>query len=391
MNFNEAVVEAFDAPRTCFILDSTIRNMSAMPGWDLTNDGVIDLARAAAACGVQMIEIDIVHGYMPSTKRLLGMFEAVAKQGLPFRLFGTANCTKRDIDDVVKAGGFGINLSERQAGQSGGDFANWREAAEYAQSRGLQVAANLPARLEQVSPHQAAEQINEMTPRPAYVGIHENNGSASPEAWRWAMKMIRAELIDEVPIVPHIHNNLGLGSATAAAAVTGGAKGIDLAMCAIGIHGGHAALEQVVVALELLYGVHTGIQLDQLNEYARVVRRVSGGVSMDVYGPIVGEGAFVLELEPFAEQVLLNREQARERVHPFVPSLVGAKNSVAWGANTLFGDATRVKLRQMGLPHADSDVTKVIEVMSAALAKKTRYPRLLSESEVEALARTVLA
>ena len=204
------------------------------------------------------------------------------------------------------------------------------------------------------------------------------------------MKKLRAGLIKDVPIVPHIHNMLGGGTMAAVAAVTGGAKGLDLAMNGIGIHCGFAALEEVVVILETLYGVETGIKLDKLREYSRVVAEVTG-IAVDRNKPIVGDHAFVVELDPFVKQVVEAREIGKERVHMIAPSLVGHENVVLWGANTVHGPATRAKLKAMGLRHDDRSVEKVISAIKKELEAKTEYPVYLTEPEVESLAREVLA
>jgi len=167
--------------------------------------------------------------------------------------------------------------------------------------------------------------------------------------------------------------------------VTGGARGIDVSMTGIAIHCGLAALEEVVTSLEMLYGIETNIDLSKLNEYAQVVTEETG-IPIHRNKPIVGEHAFICELESFVKAVLEAREHGQERVHPFAPSMVGAENLIVWGENTMNGPATEVKLRQMGYPSDEEAVGSVIEQMEEALAAKPGYPRFLQEAEVEQIA-----
>jgi isopropylmalate/homocitrate/citramalate synthase len=204
------------------------------------------------------------------------------------------------------------------------------------------------------------------------------------------MKKLRAGLIKDVPLIPHIHNMLGSATMAAVGAVTGGAQGLDLVMNGVASSCGLSALEEVVVILEVQYGVKTGIKLEKLQEYSQVVARVSG-VPVPSIKPIVGEHAFVVELEPFVKQVIEARERGEERVHAIAPSLVGHQNVVLWGANTIYGPATKAKLKTMGLPHDDAAVDKVLAGIKRELEAKTAYPAWLTEEEVEHLAQQLLA
>jgi isopropylmalate/homocitrate/citramalate synthase len=107
--------------------------------------------------------------------------------------------------------------------------------------------------------------------------------------------------------------------------------------------------------------------------------------------PIVGDHAFVVELETFVRHVVEARETGEERVHTIAPSLVGHENVVLWGENTIHGPATRAKLKAMGLPSDDGSVEQVVSAIKGELAAKTEYPLYLTEVEVESLARKALA
>lgn len=385
LNFAPEVTAGFELPERIFILDSTIRKMTGTPGCKWDNGGAVSIVDAANEVGVGVIEVNLVHGGMPPSKRVLSMFEAIAQRPRKYTLVGTASATKESIDAVVDAGADAVNIGGRNQ-------ARINEGAEYAKSRGLKVASTMGARLEHLPPVEAARRLNELFEvDPIYVGIHENTGATTPEAWRYAMKAIRKGLIKDIPIVPHIHNMLGGGAAAAIGAVTGGAQGLDVSMNGIAIHCGLAPLEDVVVMLEVLYGVDTGIDLSKLRDYSLTVVEATG-ISVHPNKSVVGDHAFICELEPFVRHVLQARETGEERVHPIAPSLVGHENLIVWGDNTTLVDgATEEKLRQMGLPQEKAAVRRVNDAIDAVLEQRTEYPLFLTELEVEELARHILA
>ncbi|MGQ0571225.1 MAG: hypothetical protein ACT4P5_17115 [Armatimonadota bacterium] len=385
LNFSEEVTREFDTPERIFVLDSTLRKMTGTPGCHWTVEGAVEIAAASDEVGVGVVEVNVVHGNQPPSKKILDMFAAVATLKRRFKLFGTAWLTKESIDDVIDRGADGVNFTR-------GDRAKFLELYEYARSRGVEVAMTMGGRIEHMPPAEAARCINQMLERDiAYVGIHENTGATTPEVWRYYMKQLRKDLIKDVAIVPHIHNMLGQATAAACAAITGGAKGIDVTANGIAIHGGLAALEEVVASLEILYGVETGIRLEKLRAYSQVVSRASG-IPVHPNKPLVGDHAFIVELDPFVRDVLRARLHGQERVHPIAPSLVGHRNVVVWGVNTVDEtSATREKLLQMGLPHDDAEVKRINNAIRARLDAGTQYPLFLTEQEVEELARQVLA
>jgi isopropylmalate/homocitrate/citramalate synthase len=268
------------------------------------------------------------------------------------------------------------------------------ELYDYIRSRGALVAKTMAVngRIEHIPPAEMADQVNQVTERDVvYVGIHENKGPTTPEAWRYYMKALRRRLKREVPIVPHIHNMLGHATSAMCAAVTGGAQGVDVAMNGIATDNGLAALEEVVTSLEVFYGVETGIDLSQLRRYSQVVREATG-LPVHPNKPLVGDLAYLMEYDLYVREVLQARLHGHDYVHLIAPSLVGHEYSIVWGLNTVEeSSATEEKLRQMGLPHDEVTVRKVNDEIRATLEAKTAYPVYMTEAEVEAVARRLAA
>jgi len=117
------------------------------------------------------------------------------------------------------------------------------------------------------------------------ITLYDTNGSAEPFLVNDLIARIRKEF--RVPVFFHGHNDLGLATANARAAVRAGANGLDVTVNGLGDRAGNAALEQVVVGLHL-EGYWTGIALNRLKPLSELVEKESG-IEVSKLAPIVGE------------------------------------------------------------------------------------------------------
>jgi 2-isopropylmalate synthase len=388
LNFAPEVTADWSPPAQVGILDSTVRKITGTPGSRYNPEDVAELCQIADALGVKWIEVNLVHGPMPSSPKLRAMFNAIAKRKHKFMLVGTAFLNKETIDHAIDNGADAVSIG------LGPDLDEARKWHEYAKSKGVKVTTTLGARVEHLPLDEVIRLVNRAASTDVeYIGIHEDTGATSPDAWRYLMKQITQNLTRDVPVIPHIHNMYGQGTGAAVNAVLGGARGIDLTMNGIAIHCGMPAIEEVVACLEIYHGVDTGIDMSLFREYSTMLSRVFR-LGVHPNKAITGEKAFIEELEPFVEEFLLDRAAGRPRVFGFSPRIFGTDYFVAWGENTVHGPASKVKLQQMGLPHDDASVKQMTDALEAALADKEArddYPYYLTEEEFEALARGVFA
>jgi homocitrate synthase NifV len=118
--------------------------------------------------------------------------------------------------------------------------------------------------------------------------IYDTNGSADPFSVHALVARLRSEF--EVAVFFHGHNDLGLATANALAAVRGGAHGLDVTVNGLGDRAGNASLEQVVLALHL-GGFQTGVTLRNLKKMSEMLEKESG-VPISKLAPVVGEFIF---------------------------------------------------------------------------------------------------
>jgi isopropylmalate/homocitrate/citramalate synthase len=185
-------------------------------------------------------------------------------------------------------------------------------------------------------------------------------------------------------IAVHCHDDYGLATANTIRAVMAGAEVVDVVMNGLGDRCGNAALEEVVMALTVLYRVDTGIDPAALGPLSQLVA--------DTYGTPVPPGKAIVgdyqythasdshiahRLKTGAWYTFENiRADAlgREEVILFGPAALG---------RTRDRGAIPVKIETMGLRCSDDELTRIIDRVVALVEER----RAASEAEVEAIIR----
>ena len=124
------------------------------------------------------------------------------------------------------------------------------------------------------------------------LDIADSSGTLSPEGAKYFLRKLRAELHTEIPFSFHIHQDLGLADAGSLAAATVGAWP-DVSVNGVSYRAGFASLQNVAAALEILYGVNTGIDLTKLAALSKLV--ASHTYPVQPHQAFTGEHAFVKE------------------------------------------------------------------------------------------------
>ena len=76
-----------------------------------------------------------------------------------------------------------------------------------------------------------------------------------------------------LPVEVHFHDDFGLAMANTVAAVLAGADSVSTSIAGVGERAGNAATEEIAAALEIVYGVATGLKLELLGPVSREVVR----------------------------------------------------------------------------------------------------------------------
>lgn len=117
-------------------------------------------------------------------------------------------------------------------------------------------------------------------------------GVMSPQAVAYLVRKMRSMI--RKPVEIHAYNDFGLGVANAMAAIAAGTEVAHVMVGGIGERTGNTPLEELALALELLYGVKTGVELEKLGELSKRVGFLSG-VEVPPQKLVVGDDIFILE------------------------------------------------------------------------------------------------
>jgi isopropylmalate/homocitrate/citramalate synthase len=178
----------------------------------------------------------------------------------------------------------------------------------------------------------------------------------------------------------HCHNDFGLSTANVLAAYEAGATGLNVAVNGLGYRAGNAALDEVAMALEVLYGVDTGIRLEMLPWLAKIVEEITG-IPLDYFKPVTGKGAF--SVEQWKTASAMEAAGVRPYAFPFEPELVGRTPRVVVGKWSDVG-AVAKKLTDYGLTASPEAIGRIlVECQRAGIA----HHRPLTDDEFLAIAK----
>ncbi len=158
--------------------------------------------------------------------------------------------------------------------------------------------------------------------KPDSVTLTDTFGVAIPSAVKMTIEKVR-EVIGKVPLEFHGHNEFGFSTGAALAAVEGGATGIHSAINGLGERTGNVPTEEIVMALELLEGVKTGVDLSKIAEVSKLVSEI-GKVPVSSNKAIVGENLSKVESGLVTDVVYKMKKIGVDTgMAPFTPELIG--------------------------------------------------------------------
>jgi homocitrate synthase NifV len=281
-----------NSPSAVVLRDSTLREGLDTPNVSFSSEQKLRIAGLLAECGVAEAEI-----VAPSRVAVdLEFAKLLRETGTRLRttglIYANTDAAEREIASASAIlDRFDLLMplaAHRPPGDPDAKRSRLAEALERAARSACEFGAGFPH-----ATTVGAEFLVEIALLAAALGarritIYDTNGSADPFGVFELIQALKKRV--NVPVFFHAHNDLGMATANAAAAVRAGAAGLDVTVNGLGDRAGNASLEQVAVALRLRNST-TGIDLSRLGALSKAVERESG-VKLSKLAPIVGEYAF---------------------------------------------------------------------------------------------------
>ena len=199
-----------------------------------------------------------------------------------------------------------------------------------------------------------------------WINVPDTCGVATPSRFGDLIETVRAHTDARIDV--HTHDDFGLASANALAGFEAGAEQAQVSVNGIGERAGNAAYEEVVMALESLYDVDTGIDTTRITEISRVIEGKSD-IPVPANKPVVGRNAFSHESGIHAAGVIENSDTFEPGV--MTPEMVGAERELVLGKHT-GQHSVRERLADAGYDPSDEDVREVTRRVKEYGAEKNR-------------------
>lgn len=204
-------------------------------------------------------------------------------------------------------------------------------------------------------------------------------GVLTPEK-SYALFMDLKKAFPNVVFGVHCHDDFGLAVANTLAALRAGAEEAHVTVNGLGERAGNAALEEVVVALNLHYGVNTSIRTDLLYDVSMLVSRLTG-VIVQPNKAIVGENAFTHESGIHTHAILA--EPSTYEAIP--PDLVGRRRRLVAGKHA-GSHGVRAALMEMGLHPTEEQLKEIFRRVKEVGDKGKR----VTDADLKAIAEAVM-
>jgi isopropylmalate/homocitrate/citramalate synthase len=208
------------------------------------------------------------------------------------------------------------------------------------------------------------------------VCVVDTLGIASPEAVAELVGRTVGWVGPDIPVHFHGHNDFGLATAAAVAAVRAGAAWVQGTINGMGERAGNANLGEVALTLRALYGVESNLRLDSIREVSERVRELSG-YELEPWKPVTGETLFRRESGAVASQF-----HDPPSIEPYSSELVRAERAIVLGKKSGL-DSIRIKAEQLGL---DVPEERRAEVLARVKELGARKRGLVSDEEFREIA-----
>jgi isopropylmalate/homocitrate/citramalate synthase len=326
--------------------DTTLRDGEQTVGVVLSPRQKLELARLIDELGIARIEA----GFPRVSADDAEAFDLIVRAGLKAEIWGFARAVAADIEEILRlearAATIEVPSSDLKLNAYGISRADCIrravEAVKFAAQHGVKVAFfpvdGTRADLE----HLRALYLAVIEAGAAEVVVVDTLGACNPEAVEFLVARVREWVGPTIPVHFHGHDDFGVGTACAIAAVRAGATWIQGTINGMGERAGNADLGEVAMALRCLYGVPVELNFEKIREVSERVRAESG-YALEPWKPVVGENLFVRESGAVATQFHIP-----EAIEPFAASLVHARRAIVLGKKSGL-DSIDLKAKEMGL------------------------------------------
>ncbi len=362
------------------LYDTTLRDGEQTVGVVLDPEEKLEIAKLLDELGIERIEA----GFPRVSDDDWRAVELIAQAGLNAEVWGFSRAVPADLEALVELG-VGYSVIESPISDLKLD------AIGVSREKMLERIAGAMRFAAEHDIHAAFFGVDSTRAEPEFfrrvyetaveagareVVVVDTLGIASPEA---VADLVGATIqwLDGTPVHFHGHNDFGLATASAVAAVRAGATWVQGTINGMGERAGNANLGEVALTLRALYGVETNLRLDRIRAVAERVRELSG-YELEPWKPVTGETLYRRESGAVASQF-----HDPPSIEPYSSELVATERSIVLGKKSGL-DSIRIKADELGLDVPDD---RRAELLAAVKKLGTEKRGLVTDDEFRRLVR----
>jgi|CXWL01.1.fsa_nt_gi isopropylmalate/homocitrate/citramalate synthase len=375
LNESDAVRGGFDRTRPVRFYDTTLRDGEQAVGVVFNPEEKFQIACGLADLGIARIEAGFPRVSEDDSRAVKRILEG----GLSSEIWGFSRAVQADLDALREVGItrtlIEISTSDVKMKAYGFDrdkvVNRVSEAIRHAVANGMKVLFFPVDSTRSDLNFLRKVYATALDAGASELAVVDTIGACAPEAVEWLVREVRGWIGADVPLHFHGHNDFGLGTALAIAAVRGGADWIQGTINGIGERAGNSDLCEVALALKCLYDVPVEMHLEQARKVSALVQK-AGKYKVDGWRPVVGENLFIRESGAVASQFHMP-----EAIEPYSADLVAAERKIVLGKKSGLVSIA-LKAKELGL---DLPETRHAEVLARVKEKGTAAKRLITDEE----------
>lgn len=287
------------------IFDTTLRDGEQSPGCSMTLEEKVEFAKKLEELNVDIIEA----GFAASSEKDLKAIEEISKVVTKPIIVSLARCTKNDIDKAFESLKYAkkkrihvfiatseIHLKNKLHMSEEEVLIKVRKMVAYAKS----LCDDIEFSLEDATRTEKDFMIKVISVAiksgANVINIPDTVGYTQLEEYKNLINYIKENVkdIEKVKLSTHCHNDLGLAVANSLVAITSGVTQVECTVNGIGERAGNAAMEQIVMALnvrkDFYKDYYTDINISEIKSASDLLVDITGSI-IQRNAPIVGENA----------------------------------------------------------------------------------------------------
>jgi homocitrate synthase NifV len=367
LNARPEIRDAF--PRTTIhFYDTTLRDGEQTVGVVLSPQQKLEIAHKLDELGVTRIEAGFPRVSVDDAEAI----QLMQKANLKAELWGFSRAVKGDIDELVR---LGLRASVIEAPTSDIKLKAYgmtredvlrrvADAVSIAKQNGIATAFFAVDGTRTDLDFLKRIYLAALEAGAAEIVVVDTIGACGPEAVEFLVREVCTWVGPSTPVHYHGHNDFGMATACAIAAVRAGATWIQGTINGMGERAGNADICEIALALRCLYDVQVDLDLTKVREVSEVVCEASE-YTLDAWKPLVGENLFTRESGAVATQFHIP-----EAIEPYSAEMVNARRRIVLGKKS-GPDSVDLKCKELGLTIAPEQRAPILaEVKKRAIAKR---------------------